>query len=74
MQRVLPEILAVFNGNLMRKYLILSISLTAGWSSGVGSRLRNQRSRVQILSRGFVMNNWTCSRVMAVFISYYQYT
>jgi hypothetical protein len=33
--------------------------LTAGWSSGLGSGLRNQRSRVQILvvSRGFVTYN-----------------
>jgi hypothetical protein len=48
-------------------------SMTAGWS--IGLRLRNKRFRVQIpvVSRGFVMNNYTCSRVMAVYIYYYQY-
>jgi hypothetical protein len=44
--------------------------MTAGWSSGLWSSLRNQRSRVQIpvVSRVFVMNNYTCLRVMAVYI------
>jgi hypothetical protein len=50
--------------------------MTAGWSSGLRTRLRNQRSWFQIkfkVSRVFVMNNYTCSRVMAVYIYYYQY-
>jgi hypothetical protein len=49
-------------------------ALTASWPSGLRSRLRNQRSRVQIqvVIGVFVMNNHTCSRVMAD-IYYYQY-
>jgi hypothetical protein len=43
---------------------------TADWSSGLKSRLRNQRARGS--SPGseyeFVMNYYTCSRVMAVYI------
>jgi hypothetical protein len=56
---------------ISKVYLIM----TAGWSSGLWLRLRNQRSRVQVLvvARAFVMNNYTCSRVMAVYIYYYQY-
>jgi hypothetical protein len=50
-------------------------TVTAGWSSGLRSRLQNQRSRVQIpvVSRGFCENKYTCSRVMAVYVYYYPY-
>jgi hypothetical protein len=41
-----------------------------GWSSAMRSTLRNQRSRVQIpvVNRVFVINSYTCSRVLAVYM------
>jgi hypothetical protein len=50
------------------EYLFIN-HLTAGWSNGLRSRLRNQRFRVHVpeVGGGFCYN-YTCSRVMAVYI------
>jgi hypothetical protein len=48
---------------------------TACWSSGLRSRLQNQRSPVQIpvVSRGFCDENYTCLQLMAVYIQRVRY-
>ena len=53
----------------------LELDLTAGWSSGLRSRLRGQRSRVRVPvgADGFVMNKIICLRVMAVYMYIYRY-
>jgi hypothetical protein len=52
-----------------------TIYLTAGWSSGMWSRLRNQRSRVQIpvVSKGFCNEKLHLLTSHGYFYNFYEY-
>jgi hypothetical protein len=65
---------AVVTQETLLTALHLIAVLTAGWSSCLRSRLRNQMSRFRILvaSRGLCDEHYTCSRIIAVYIYYYQ--